>query len=379
LAIQPGMTATAGLPAVAAWDRLLVCPRTRQPLRRCTLAQAERAAGGPLRQALGPAPDAAGPESEVLLRDDRECCYPLVEGVPVLLGPEAWARRGSLPSTALPQYAEDYAEMAVYNRTAQARTDPRHDSHQRTWVRAASQLPPQDRARFPEPAAVWCDQLYEFSAQRAAYQRLAPLAGKRLLQLGGTGIHALKFLLAGAAEAWLATPMLSECVFSHGLARELGLAARFHAVAAVGEELPFPAASFDGIYSSSCLHHMVTAMAAAEARRVLAPGGRFAAIDPWLAPLHRLGTKLVGKREHGVHCRPLDPARLRAFQQAFPGATCERFGALLRYPLLGLQKLGLECSDGWVRRLMECDERLCRAWPVLRRLGSAELVEARQV
>lgn len=313
-----------------------------------------------------------------MLREDGECAYAIAEGVPVLLGPEAYVRNAALPSTDLPQYAEAYSEMAVYNQVADERRDARHESHQRSWMAAAAALAAPDRARFPEPAAVWCDQLYEFAAQRDAYRALAPLRGKRVLQLGGTGIHALKFLLAGAPEAWLATPTLGEALFTVALARIHGLLDRFHPVIAIGEELPFADASFQAIYSSSCLHHMVTGQAGREARRLLVEGGVFAAIDPWRAPLHNLGTGLVGKREHGVHCRPLDASRVQAFRKSFAEASCVRYGALLRYPLLGLQKSRLTLSDRHVRALLCLDDTLCRWFPYLRRLGSAALVCARR-
>ena len=38
----------------------------------------------------------------------------------------------------------------------------------------------------------------------------AARATKRVLQVGGSGSHAVKFLVAGAAEAWLITPMHGE-------------------------------------------------------------------------------------------------------------------------------------------------------------------------
>ncbi|MGH9520511.1 MAG: class I SAM-dependent methyltransferase, partial [Terriglobales bacterium] len=233
-----------------------------------------------------------------------------MDGIPVLLGPEAYVRRACLPSLSLPQYREAYAEMPVYNQVALERSDPRQQSHQRSWLTAASRLSVDERNRFPCPSAVWCDQLYEYEAQYAAYKKLAPLAGTRVLQVGGTGIHALKFLLAGASEAWLVTPMQCEAEFTLQLAGELGLLANFHAVVAVGEELPFPASSFDRIFTSGCLHHMLTGMAAGEARRVLTPKGVFAAVDPWRAHLRRVGILLAGRRERGIHCRPLDRERL---------------------------------------------------------------------
>ncbi len=50
----------------------------------------------------------------------------------------------------------------------------------------------------------------------------------------------------------------------------------------------------------------MTEMAAAECGRVLSPGGKLAAVEPWRASLYAIGTKLFGKREHAA-CQPMDP------------------------------------------------------------------------
>ena len=50
---------------------------------------------------------------------------------------------------------------------------------------------------------------------------------------------------------------------------------------------------------------MTTELAMPEIARVLKPGGRFSAMDPWRAPLYAIGTKILGKREVNVYCRPL--------------------------------------------------------------------------
>ena len=52
-----------------------------------------------------------------------------------------------------------------------------------------------------------------------AYAYMTPFKGTRtLLRIGGRGIHAVKFLLAGALESWLITPILGEAIFSQCLA-----------------------------------------------------------------------------------------------------------------------------------------------------------------
>ncbi len=44
------------------------------------------------------------------------------------------------------------------------------------------------------------------------------MTGARVLQVGGSGLHAVKFLLAGAAETWLVSPVHGELIFGRALA-----------------------------------------------------------------------------------------------------------------------------------------------------------------
>jgi len=56
------------------------------------------------------------------------------------------------------------------------------------------------------------DAVYDCGGQWDAYNHLAPIRGKRVLQVGGKGIHAIKFILAGVKEAWLLSPMIGELI-----------------------------------------------------------------------------------------------------------------------------------------------------------------------
>jgi ubiquinone/menaquinone biosynthesis C-methylase UbiE len=69
------------------------------------------------------------------------------------------------------------------------------------------------------------------------------------------------------------------------------------------EQLPFDGEVFDAIYSGGCLHHMLTELAGPEIQRVLAAGGRFAAVEPWQTVIHRVGTRIVRKREKNAYCK----------------------------------------------------------------------------
>lgn len=73
-----------------------------------------------------------------------------------------------------------------------------------------------------------------------------------------------------------------------------------HRVAAVGEALPFPDASFDGVFSAFVFRNLTSLdQTLTEIARVLKDGGRAVVIDltrprsPVAAGLHRMGTSIV--------------------------------------------------------------------------------------
>ncbi len=139
----------------------------------------------------------------------------------------------------------------------------------------------------------------------------------------------------------------------------------------MGEELPFAAETFDGIYCGGCLHHMQTAIAMPEISRVLVPGGTFAAVEPWRAPLYALGTTIFGKRERGAFCRPLTNERVAPVGETFTDHAIIQHGTMSRYPLLALAKLGLPSSMETVWRFNRIDDAVCALVPKLRKMGSS--------
>jgi hypothetical protein len=307
------------------------------------------------------------------MRADGKLAYPIVEDVPILLAPEALGSKQHQRAFNLddPRYAEAYLEMKFYNEVAsdEARNIRAAESFQLVQpVLEASEF---ERQSFPEPRSIWLDATYDCAAQWDAYRHLAPLPGKRVMQLGGKGIHAVKLLLGGAAEAWVVTPMLGEIRCAIALAEAAGVAKRLRSAVSVGEELPFADNSFDGIYCGGCLHHMQTEIALPEISRVLTPGGAFAAVEPWKAPLYTLGTSILGKRERGAFCRPLTKARVAPLEDAFTDNAIIQHGTLTRYPLLALAKLGLASSMETVWRMNRIDDALCSLLPGFRRMGSS--------
>ena len=356
-----------------AHSKILACPETKQALIVSPLEQAT-ALISPT-QSLVSAVDQSVFESysEVLVRQDNTCAYPIIGGIPILLIPERLTSNEKRTEVDLkdPKYDEAYEEMGFYNKVAQEEAQNIKASESYDAIIPIIQAPVEKRSSFPEPGSIWLDAIYDCSAQWDAYQHIGSVTGQRVAQLGGKGIHAVKFLLAGAAEAWIVTPMLGEIYCALALAREVGVADRLHAVVAVSEELPFQDNVFDAIYSGGCVHHMVTELAFPEIARILRPGGRFGAMDPWKAPLHTVGTKLLGKREPDVHCKPLNPGRVAPFYEAFSTTRLIQHGTLTRYPLLALQKFGIASSLSTAWTCMQWDDRICSFIPGFRKMGSS--------
>jgi SAM-dependent methyltransferase len=321
------------------FEESLCCPQTKLLLRSCSLAEAERliSNGQPLCARSEGLPPAIGRTANVMLREDLLCAYPIVDEIPVLLVPEMLVGNENRGSVDLkdPRWAEAYEEMDHYNAACVAEALELDAGARSPIPREAEKF----AYSFPEPARVWIDAPYDASAQIEAYRNLGNIQGKRIAQLGGKGKHAVEFLLAGASEAWLITPMVGECIYSNALARSFGVENRLKCVAAVGEQMPLRADSLDVIYSGGCIHHMVAESVASEVYRVLAPGGHFSAVDPWKTFLHTMGTRMLGKREDNVHCKPMTPQRLAPFHLVFSELKVTHHGPILRYFLLGVCKL----------------------------------------
>jgi SAM-dependent methyltransferase len=287
--------------------------------------------------------------------------------LPELLTSPAEAREHDLSA---PQYAEAYEEMEHYNQAAAAEARQIQESEAYNILRPIIESCTQGPSTFPEPKKVWLDGPYDCVAQEEAYDSFGSCEGKTALQLGGKGIHAVKFLLAGAQESWLLTPMIGEALCAVELARAAGVVEGIRPVLGVGEEFPFADGTLDVVYSGGCVHHTDTTKFFPECARVLRQGGKFGATDPWKAPLYTLGVKIFGKREPNVFCRPLTSERVAPMFAAFSTARISHHGAVLRYPLLAFSKLGIGTSLPAARRLIKADDALCSLIPGLRRFGS---------
>lgn len=362
-------------------EERLICPLSHSPLVHLPLerAQEEHLQGRALRAPTATTYRPLGPTPSVLVREDGGGAYPIEDGIPVLLAPEMLVPAPGHFSVDIsrPQYAEAYEEMAFYTAEGLERLADvgRSSSGQDlSRIMAAGE---EAVARFPEDWMTWIDAKYELAAQLDAYRFLRP-AGGTVMQLGGDGLHALKFLLAGAPRAWLVSPMIGELRFARALAAHCGVADRFHCVAAVAEELPFGEAAFERVYAQGSVHHWVTGLAIPECHRVLKPGGRFAAVEPWRAPLYGLGTGLLGKRQRDVRCVVLTPDRVQPLLEEFDQVDVEHHWPLSRYALIGLAKLGIKLRRETVWHIGRFDDRIACRWPSLRDTGSSVAIMARK-
>ena len=269
------------------------------------------------------------------------------------------------------RYREAYEEMDHYNARGRAASADIATSEYGQIIAPLIKASREQIASFPDPRSLWLDAVYDCAAQYDIYRHLAPLAGKTILQIGGAGMHAVKFLLAGAAEAWILSPMLGEIECAQALARMAGVEDRFNCAVGVAEELPFADGTFHGVYSGGCVHHMVTDVALPQIKRILAPGGRFGASDPWRTPLYGIGTRIFGRREDNVFCRPLTPERVRPLFLTFRGAEVVHHGAFTRHLLLAASKVGLPTSLETVFRINTTDDAIARLLPGCRTWGSS--------
>ncbi|HZY89281.1 MAG TPA: class I SAM-dependent methyltransferase [Gemmataceae bacterium] len=196
---------------------------------------------------------------------------------------------------------------------------------------------------------------------RPAFERLGDVAGLRALDYGcGHGMAAVVLGRRGAKVTALD--------LSPGYLREVGRRAEANGVAvervqADAERLPFADRSFDRVWGNAILHHLDLGQAAAELRRVLAPGAVAVFCEPWgenpLLSWARRRLPYPGK-DRTPDERPLCRRHLRALRAAFPGLEVEGY-QLLSMARRVLRPGRLTAGLEW------CDARLLKRVPALRR------------
>ncbi len=152
---------------------------------------------------------------------------------------------------------------------------------------------------------------------RLILARAGDLAGRRVLDLGcGAGEAAVYFAKRGA--------LVTAADSSLGMLEATRRVAGRHGVAVetvradCGGRLPFPDESFDLVYAANLLHHVDVGRTAAEASRILKPGGLFASWDPvaynpLINVYRRIARAVRTPDEH-----PLTLADLRTVARRFP-------------------------------------------------------------
>lgn len=329
----------------------LACPSTHRPLRIVELGvkNASDSFGLiPVRRS-GMSSASIGVTDRVLMPDGMDTAYPVVGEFPVLLAPELLVPERAIQEFEVvdltdPRYAEAYQEMEVYNALCNARVEAAMKSGYAELRKPMGALKPStdfSNATFPFPEHLWVDALHDSLSQLEAYSYLAPVRDRVVMQLGGSGTHAVKMLCAGASRAFLVTPMTGEARVAMTLAQHYGVAEKLGCVIGIGEEIPFANDTVDLVYSGGCFHHMRLRHAARQLHRILRPEGKFAAVDPWKTPLHTIGTALIGKREKSIFCKPITPDRMAPLYDYFGDMLVKNHGPLLRYLFLAFEKLGL--------------------------------------
>jgi uncharacterized protein YbaR (Trm112 family)/SAM-dependent methyltransferase len=348
-------------------SELLVCPATGNSLVEVDRQTVFDALGEKIGRLATNRPNVGRDEvtEKLLLRSDRRGAYPVIDDIPILLAPEMFVspEGADLIDTNQDPYREAYEEMDFYNAVAvTAQSDVMNsDAYQivSAVVRGGS-----------FSGLDWLDATYDIASQADAYEFMSPMKDMKALQLGGSGIHAVKFLLAGASESWLLTPMLGEALVARDLAAAFGVKDKFRSVVGIAEEIPLRDSSFDRAYAGGCIHHTITERAFPEIRRVLKPGSKFAAIEPWRAPMYNAGIKVFGKQERGVNCRPMELERVLPLFSTFDNAMVTHHGTFTRYALIALGKLGLRLRPQTIDRITRFDDNLASRTS-LRKYGSS--------
>ena len=159
---------------------------------------------------------------------------------------------------------------------------------------------------------------------RPAIAKLSPLSGRRILDYGcGHGMAAVVFARAGAAVTGFD---LSPGYVNEARVRAQANRVTAEFVTADAEHLPYPPASFDGVWGNAILHHLDLARAGRELVRVLKPGGVAVFCEPWggnpVLSLARRRLPYPGK-ERTPDEQPLTRRDLAPLRDLFPDLRVE--------------------------------------------------------
>ncbi len=328
-----------------------VCPSTQEPL--FTLGSGKvaelnrRIGAGELGFLSGEA--VSSPLESALGTKDGNVIYAVLNGIPVLMPHAAIVNKDSTPegiSLRLPDssYGEILDEAALYDRVAEkwAQSDTISTFGER--LRPGIDISEEEIASFPEPIELWCDAHIALSAQKEAYEWISHPRGKRILQMGGHGSHAIKFLLAGALQVYLLSPSHEELRYGEMLAGKFGVSEGFVPVQGIAEQMPFADNFFDAIYAGACLHHTELEYSGPEFRRILKPGARAAFGEPRMTFWYHYGRKIFSKRglsgaeAHVQSDRPIYQSEIDGFVASFSSYRVKGSRIFVHIPLTVLHR-----------------------------------------
>jgi len=307
----------------------------------------------------------------LLITERGDIAYSVIRGIPQVMSEMALPQEGYPNMRDYELISRVRAEYSLYDGIAERKLQDieRHvESVFGKRLARLSPILPSDANGFPQPVGLWIDAHSGTDTQLSAYAHLAPLVGKVFLQFGGTGSHAIKALLAGAASACLLSPSQRELELGITLAEHRGVASRFAAIRGIGEQIPLEDNTLDCIYGGGCLHHTDITRSLPEIARVLRPGARAAFVDPLENVIYKLWTRVAGRyRFCAEEDEALDhPLRLEDVRHA--AVNCDLTfhdycsGGILRFGLVFLERvLGVRIPVTLSYRLLRSERVLLRS------------------
>ena len=165
------------------------------------------------------------------------------------------------------------------------------------------------RARLDEHRRIW-------SAKPVLQGLYEPWFDALLAEVRPSG----RVLEVGAGPGFMASHARGRRPDIHWVATDV-LAAPWNDLAADAGRLPFAAASFDAVLCLDLVHHLARPRDFfTEGARVLRPGGRIAAIEPWVSPMSYPIYRWLHEEGCDLGIDPWDPfARSAGAKEAFEG------------------------------------------------------------